>query len=168
MIQAMISMKQFQRRGLGEGGAIVTCCSQSGCNWNRETAIGNIDINRCHDSSVTTFSELSKTPTIEFITLSQSPISADSSISLAGVGVGFAGSWPWVVLVMMLLVLALLILVVYFRSKFASVAIILRDFNKKHDQGEMGGRAKRSGSLSAWTLQVILTFMKVLRFFGDR
>ena len=32
----------------------------------------------------------------------------------------------------------------------------------------MGGRAKRSGSLSAWTLQVILTFMKVLRFFGDR
>ena len=106
------------------------------------------------DSSVTTFSELSKTLTIEFITLSQSPISADSSISLAGVGVGFAGSWPWVVLVMMLLVLALLILVVYFRSKFASVAIILRDFNKKHDQGEMGGRAKRSGSLSAWTLQV--------------
>ena len=83
-------------------------------------------------------------------------------------GVGFAGSWPWVVLVMMLLVLALLILVVYFRSKFASVGIILRDFNKKHDQGEMGGRAKRSGSLSAWTLQVILTFMKVLRFFGDR
>ena len=104
----------------------MTCCSQSGCNWNRETAIGNIDINRCHDSSVTTFSELSKTPTIEFITLSQSPISADSSISLAGVGVGFAGSWPWVVLVMMLLVLALLILVVYFRSKFASVAIIPR------------------------------------------
>ena len=32
----------------------------------------------------------------------------------------------------------------------------------------MGGRTKRSGSLSAWTLQVILTFMKVLRFFGDR
>merc|ERR1712192_42044 len=37
--------KMISRRGLGEGGAIVSCCSQSGCNWNRETATGNIDIN---------------------------------------------------------------------------------------------------------------------------
>ena len=93
------------RRGLGEGGAIVTCCSQPGCNWNRETATGNLDINR--------------------LTLRQSrrshgksfTISADSSVSLAGIGAGVSGSWPWVVLVCMLLVLALLILVVYFRSK---------------------------------------------------
>ena len=96
------------RRGLGEGGAIVTCCSQPGCNWNRETATGNLDINR--------------------LTLRQSrrshgksfTISADSSVSLAGIGAGVSGSWPWVVLVCMLLVLALLILVVYFRSKLVT------------------------------------------------
>ena len=40
------------RRGLGEGGAIVSCCSQSGCNWNRETATGNIDINRSHTDMI--------------------------------------------------------------------------------------------------------------------
>ena len=41
-------VQPYCRRGLGEGGAIVTCCSQPGCNWNRETASGNIDINRSH------------------------------------------------------------------------------------------------------------------------
>ena len=72
-------------------GAVVTCCSQSGCNWNYTTATQNLSVDK--------------------FTGTNSGTSADV------VTAGVAGSWPWLVLVMVLIVLALLILVVYFRSR---------------------------------------------------
>jgi len=72
-------------------GAIVTCCSQSGCNWNYTTATQNLSVDKFAGTGAETSADI--------------------------VSAGFAGSWPWLVLVLVLIVLALLILVVYFRSR---------------------------------------------------
>ena len=68
-------------------GAVVSCCSNSGCNWNSTTAVQNIPFSRFRTGG------------------------SQELVSLAET------SLLWIVLVLLLLVLALLILLLFYRSK---------------------------------------------------